>query len=140
MTDIHPYVQVLIVEDVSIDDPMGANRQVRNPTWEQIENAIESLDGKDRSTVIIGPLEPEQVFMVIGGGESGRLVCNVFDNGREYAVTDPAKPSDKVVEVLLGQTTVRSFNEIVDLDSPLLAARTYAETGMRDERLTWKEL
>jgi hypothetical protein len=73
-------------------------------------------------------------------GENNLFVVNVSDaEGREFALLDPRKPSDQFIDVLMGQTTTRSLREAVDLESALLAAKTYAESGILDKGLHWKE-
>lgn len=89
--------------------------------------------------MIIGPVVPEEIYMVVGNGRDGKYVCNVAaDTDREFALIDPSKPSDQYANVLVGQTTVRALNEIVDLVTVLTAAQTYAEHGTLDERLSWR--
>jgi hypothetical protein len=134
------YVKRLFMEDVRILDPQSPEVEVYDPTWDQIESAIRRLDGNHRSIVIIGQLDPETDFMGIGGGKDGVYRCFVYDRqGREFAVIDPSKPPDKLVDILMGQKTSVSLQECIDLDTVLLAAKSYAESGQLEKKLTWKE-
>ena len=129
----------LKAEDLTYADETLYKREVENPSWEMIKDAITRLDGDKRSTVVVGPSNLHEGFMVIGGGESGVYVCFVIDkDGTEINLLNPSEESDENMSVFMGETSIRSKKEAVDLETVLRVAKTYSASGKLDESLHWR--
>jgi Immunity protein Imm1 len=134
------YVRRLSIEDERILDPSSPELDAQNPSWDQIENGIHRLDGKYRTLLIIGQDNPEFDYMVIGGGKEGAYWCGLYDKtGREFVVIDPSQTSTMHVKVPTGQTTSVPIRETVDLETVIIAAKKYSESGERASELVWEE-
>lgn len=97
------------------------------------------MDGDKHSYVMLALEEDSDEMMVVGGGENNKYICMYYD-GDEYSLINPSEKSDAKVEVLMGQMSIRKKYEIIDLESVLLAVKTYAESGEMEKSLTWKKL
>lgn len=68
--------------------------------------------------------------MTIGGGEAGKYLVNVtFDNISFYNLVDLSKPDRKENLIVGGQEGNYPAKICVNLQTPLLAAKTFAESG-----------
>jgi immunity protein Imm1 of predicted polymorphic toxin system len=134
------YVKRLTIEDQRILDPYSPELAVSDPSWDQVETAIQQMDGRFRTLVILGQENSEFDYMVIGGGKEGIYWCGIFDQqGREFTLTDPGRSSTTCVKVPAGQSTSVPLRETVGLHEVIVAAKQYAETGDRTGKLTWVE-
>ena len=122
-----------------MDGPADSDRrQVKNPTWEQIEIAIRRLDG-DRCTLLILGIGDPVPHMGIGGGEDGRyIVYATPDNLSFHTLINPNAPPGKCMLKAGGQVGNYALKKCVSLREALLAVKTYAETGEVDAGLTWE--
>ena len=101
---------------------------IENPTWQQTEAAIDELDGKTRTLVTLGI--DEDTYMSIGGGEGGKYIVTVtFDNIEFYNLVDRARSSATEKQVVGGQLGTYPATICVSLQTALLAAKTFAESG-----------
>jgi len=130
------FVKRLSIDDTRVYDPDGA-LDIREPTWDVIEQAVRQLDGKYRTQIILGRTESE--FMVVGGGTNGMYSCGVIDqSGEEFAVIGERRDKAGHVVVPCGQPTPISNQEVIDLTAVLLAVKEYAESGQRCGQVKWK--
>jgi hypothetical protein len=119
------------------------DREVRNPTPEQVLDAISQLDGKISSYVMLFPGDPDDptnVFLAISGGNDGRYVIKHWDEetGVEQTVIDPTVTSGETVEVIMVHPSERSVREVMDLATAKKAALVYATSGKLAEDLHWE--
>ncbi|MDX2012394.1 MAG: Imm1 family immunity protein [Myxococcaceae bacterium] len=123
-------VKVLVYEDLGARRATGSKEvKVSDPSWHEIETAIRAMDGAERTSVVLRPsLEDPETMLVVGGGENDRRVCFFYD-GDEYNLVDQDNDSQEPVEVLMGQTSVRSRRELVPLEAVLAAVERFFETG-----------
>jgi hypothetical protein len=118
------------------------DREVRNPTVEQIIDAISQLDGKISSYVMLfpgDPDDPDNVFLAISGGNEGRYVIKHWDGeaGVEQTVIDPTVTSDERIEVIMVHPSSREAREVMNLATAKKAALVYATAGKLAEDLHW---
>jgi hypothetical protein len=119
------------------------DREVRNPTLQQIADAISRLDGKISSYVMLfpgDPDDPDNVFLAISGGNDGRYVIKHWDGQSEVerTVTDPKATSEERIEVVMVHPSSREAREVMDLATAKKAAFVYATTGKLAEDLHWE--
>lgn len=131
----------MFVVDLSIDKLVGNKDEgtfSENPTWQQIEATICELNGKNQTLVTLG--SDEESYMSIGGGEAGKYIVNVtFDGVTFYNLVDRSQ-TDRVESLVVGgQLGNYPAKLLANLDSVLLVAKSFAQTGKLEESLTWEE-
>jgi hypothetical protein len=119
------------------------DREVRNPTLEQIMDAISQLDGKSSSYVMFFPGDPDDpdgVFLAVSGGNEGRYVIKHWsgEDGVEHTLIDPTVTSNETVEVIMVHPSDRDVREVLDLATAKKAAHVYATTGKLATDLHWQ--
>jgi hypothetical protein len=126
-------IKLLDVQDYDSATP-GCLLKTFNPSWEDIEKAVRSLDNKKRSSM--GLEISEDFYMAIGGG-NGEYICQVFPD--MCRLLNPEIPEDSTAVKLLvvGQKSEYWAGECVPLELVLKAAKYYWETGKMAESLTW---
>ena len=99
------FIKLLDVQDYDSATP-GCLINTLNPSWEDIEQAIRSLDDKKRSSM--GLEISEDRYMAIGGG-NGVYICNVFPD--MCRLLNPAIPKDStdVKQLVVGQLVCLPF-------------------------------
>lgn len=120
------------------DNNPQKNIELENPSFDQIIEAVYSLDGNQHSYLMLCPEADSDEMMVIGGGEKNEYIC-LYYNGDEYSLINPNETSNEKVAVFMGQMCIRKKYELVNIQSVLLAVKTYAESGTKDRTLTWKK-
>jgi hypothetical protein len=134
------FVKYLDCEDYA--DIHNPDKEIENPTWNEIQKAILGLNGNTRSTVTIAR-DREDGYMGIGGGENGLyicFICSYLTGEEDWELCDPSKSTEQTVEMMTGQMTKKSLRSCIDLNSVLKAAETYANFGKRDRSLCWEML
>jgi len=130
----------MFIADLSVENWVGnkdEGRIIENPTWQQIEAAIDELDGKTRTLVTMGI--DEDTYMSIGGGEGGKYIVTVtFDNIEFYNLVDRARSSGTEKQVVGGQLGMYPATICVGLQTALLAAKTFAELGKLEGTIAWE--
>jgi hypothetical protein len=149
----------MFVSDLSVEKWVGNKDEgsfIENPTWQQIESAICQLNGTTQTLVTLGA--DEETYMSIGGGQAGKYIVNVTLDGMTFlnlvlargagniAVAKLAWPSDvdrsnSDLEQLVvgGQLGNYPAKMLTNLETALLAAKTFALTGELEESATWEE-
>ena len=119
----------MFVKDITNDSEF---RTTPCPSWKKIETAIRGLDG-DRSTLITLGGEGA-THMAIGGGVEGLYVVYMTpDNLNYYNLIAPSKPYEPVYLMAGGQLGQYPARQCIDLDTVLLAAKTFAQKGQLEE-------
>ena len=110
--------------------------KVPNPTWQNVESAIQSMNGDQRSIVTLDA--PDGSFMAVGGGENGIYVCFVVDSsGSELRLLGSPAASTGTVGVYMGQQNIRSRREVADLATVLAVANLFAMEGELSANHQW---
>ena len=118
---------------------------IESPRWEDVENAILSLDGTAVTEVMLAPAQPKgppdgDHHMGIGGGKNGMyIVYMTEDNFNFWNLEDTTKSrEDKSIIMLIGgqQGDYREA-QCVPREWALKAAREYFDHGRRVDGLTW---
>jgi Immunity protein Imm1 len=131
----------MFIRFLSVDKRVGRTNQgarLADPGWDAIENAIRQLDGKSRTSVMIG--RDDDTTMSIGGGPSLFTSVILIENSRgPYYLIDPNAPNAEVMLVVGGQKIGLPKNLTVDLATTLHAAKTFSETGELDATAHWQD-
>jgi len=114
-------------------------RVIRDPTWDDIEQAIQLLNGDTISETALANGDDVPYMGVAGGGESGYIVFVMHDDTNSHNLVDQSKSRDEVMLVAGGQMGSFEERHCVDLKTTLQAAKVYAETGTLDPSLYWEE-
>ena len=124
---------LLSIDDRS--DPVADDEVVESASWDQVESAIRSLDGKRRTMVTV---EQDEIRNLAVGGGDGRYLVTITEPDDEFrTLYEPGKGEDPVPLVTGGQLGEHPGRTVVDLDTALTAARTYFDTGALDPSLSW---
>lgn len=131
----------MFVSNLTIENWVGNKDEgsvIENPNWQQIETAILELNEKNKTLVTLGA--DEESYMSIGGGEVGKYIVNVtFDNMSFYNLVNYSK-SEKIENLVVGgQAGDYPAKMCVDLQTVLLAAKTFVELGKLEESVNWEE-
>ena len=118
---------------------------VLEPTWGQVEWAIDALDGDNLTLVTLGPAPPlgppeGDHHMAVGGGKDGSVVVYMTtDNVVFWSLADHDQP-DPQRRILMrtgGQEGDFRDAQRVPRSWALEAAREYFEHGARAKDLMW---
>ena len=139
------HIKVLDCEDL-FAQLAGHKIWIENPTWEQIEEAIDDLDGNGHSIIVlqkeINFLDDE--YMVIGGGGSDhRYVCFIRTpepNQLDWQLINPSGSTSLTAKILVSEMVELSLRDCVTYTDVLQAAETYALSGTKDKSLHWEQL
>lgn len=114
---------------------------IENPTWEDVEKMISSLDGWNRTLVTFGN-DDEGYYMAIGGGKDGRYITYASYNDEEelYNLVNQTGSKEELVELVVGgQRGNFPERNCVTQDMVLSAAKRFFETQEADPNMEWEE-
>lgn len=122
------------------------SKEIDSPSWDDVERAIESLDGERHTIVMLAPAPPlgppdGDHHMAVGGGKGGKYVVYMtLDNLHFGNLVAPEFEGDVAVvrQTIGGQEGEYAVSQCVSRQLALKAARKYFETGERAE-LEWRE-
>ena len=129
----------MFISEFSVEDWQGIqNKGSVQPVkeWQQIEVAINQLDGHHRTLVT---LEAEgETHMAIGGGEGKYLVYLTFDNEQFHYAVEPSNPNGDESLVVGGQEGLYPAKLFVNKDIAMKTAKTFAELGVMEKSVIWE--
>ncbi|MEH2453454.1 Imm1 family immunity protein [Nostoc sp.] len=129
------FISKFSVEDWIGNQNRGSVEQAQS--WLEIEAAIKELDGHRKTLVT---LETEgETHMAIGGGIQKYVVYVTFDNENFYYFVDLSKSNTDETVIVGGQEGVYPAKSCIDLNTTLKAAKTFAELGIMEESVIWKQ-
>ncbi|MEH2242511.1 Imm1 family immunity protein [Nostoc sp.] len=129
------FISKFSVEDWIGNQNRGSVEQAQN--WLEIEAAIKELDGHRKTLVT---LETEgEAHMAIGGGIQKCVVYVTFDNENFHYLVDLSKSNTDETVTVGGQEGIYPAKSCIDLNTTLKAAKTFAELGIMEESLIWKQ-
>ncbi|MEH2012715.1 Imm1 family immunity protein [Nostoc sp.] len=129
------FISKFSVEDWIGNQNRGSVEQAQS--WLEIEAAIKELDGHCKTLVT---LETEgETHMAIGGGIQKYVVYVTFDNENFYYLVDLSKSNTDETVIVGGQEGVYPAKSCIDLNTTLKAAKTFAELGIMEESVIWKQ-
>ena len=136
-------IKVLDCEDL-FAQLAGHEIWIEEPTWEQIEEGIDNLDGNGHSIVVLQKEIVGGEFMVIGGGGSDhRYVCFIRTpepDRLDWQLINPSGSTSLTAKIMVAEMVELSLRDCVTYTDVLQAAETYALSGTKDESLHWEQL
>lgn len=123
------------VKILSCDNTGGSNEEKENPSWEEVESSILSMDGETRSMVGL-MLDNSDHHLMIGGGNSN-FILNINTGDTVYFLIDPEKSEEEYVSLMAGQPSEYPENQIANLDTVLSVTKYYFEEGKPDNSQNW---
>jgi Immunity protein Imm1 len=131
--------KILAVKRLGGPDDSDSSERL-NPSWNDIETAIQNLDGEARTLVVLGIGNPVP-HMGIGGGANGQYILyETPDNLAFHNLINPNAGKGKVRLKAGGQEAEYRSKLCVGLAEVLRAAKTYAESGRIDPTLNWEHV
>ena len=129
-------VPIMRVEDST--RPAQWTYDIREPPWDEVQVAIEAMDGSTRSIVMLCVTPDYEELMGIGGGKHGLRCCFIVDSVGDLLLVDPEAGSKDVVTFLMGQISARPRDQLLPLGPILTAAKSYYDHAEPAPDLTWK--
>ena len=130
----------MLISDMTTEkwiDNKNESKLIKNPNWQQIQTAINELDGQSKTLVTIA-IDDEQ-YLTIGGGKLGKyVVCLTFDNMTFYHLINTGKKTEIQKLIIGGQLGAYPDKICVDFASVILATKTFVNTGERCGSLLWE--
>jgi hypothetical protein len=118
------------------------SKELANPSWEDVEQAIKALDGKARNDVYLSP-DPAvpETFLCVGGGNGEYVVSGSVEGERFPTVVVPGGSDELVSLIVGGQLSEFPRRFIVDLNAALTAAKSFLESGRFGEGdVVWEDV
>ncbi len=129
----------MFISKFSVEDWHGNQNQgcVQPATdWQQIEVAINQLDGMRRTLVTLET--DSETHMAIGGGVGKYLVYLTLNNEQFHYVVQPSHQNREESLVIGGQEGIYPAKLCVDKDTAIRAAKTFAEFGVMEKSVLWE--
>jgi hypothetical protein len=111
-------------------------QSIQNPAWNQVEEAICSLDGKARTIATLAI--SDDAYMLVSGRWNDLYMVNATPDSRQFfSLVDPARDKKKVVLFVGGQNGDFEANKLTSLRTVFEAAEYYYATGKIKETMNW---
>lgn len=113
--------------------------EIDNPSWEKVKSAINLLNQKERTQVVLKREDWSNIS--IGGGNGKYHVCLTTPDEQFFVLNDPVKEDIKSTEELVvgGQVGDYPAISIVSLNLVIEAVKFYFENGRINKELSWTE-
>jgi hypothetical protein len=117
---------------------VGIEKKKANPSIDEVEEAINSIDGTECQGVIF--FGEGESHLAVGGGASGRYVVYYSSESGEIVTLLSGGSNEEVFTLLIGgQEGIYPGNVIVDLQKVLIAVRAFSAAGKLDSKLQWRK-
>ena len=134
----------MIVKLLMIDNQPEGDDFIEDPSWDDIEEALNLMDGSYRTYLgLYKEEEPtEGDFLMVGGGvDKEQFVCSYFNEGEEYYVlNEQEKDPETVVNVPVGQMGAKKKKYVNPKGNILDAIKHFYETGDMDPEVKWQKI
>lgn len=125
----------MIVEENPKNPEEDIEKQVTE-LWD-VKKAIERLDGKERTAVILKKDEKNQ--MVIGGGANNKYVVIAKLQGKNYVMSNKFDVQKDPLEIIVGgKTKTYPSRKCMNLDMVLESAKHFADRGALAQTFNWE--
>jgi len=113
--------------------------EIENPSWEKVESAINLLNQREKTQVVLKLEDWSNIS--IGGGNGKYHVCFTTPDERFFVLNEPNKKDMESTEELVvgGQIGNYPSPSIVSLNLVIKAAKFYFEYGKINKELSWTE-
>ena len=129
------FISKFSVEDWQGNQNKGSVQVAKN--WQQIQEAIEQLDGRRRTLVTLET--GGEAHMAIGGGATQYFIYLTFDNEEFYYVVNLTGLDVEERLIVGGQEGIYPSKFCVGKDIAMKVAKTFAELGVMDKSMTWQQ-
>lgn len=131
----------MFVKHLSLDewhDRADHGGEIADPTFDQAQQAIAALDGKQKTMAILADQEGGDHYMIVAGQWDGRYLVNATtDNVDFFSLVDPSRSSDKRLLYVGGQNGWYEDRKCVTLECALEATKHFYETGEMKSTMNW---
>ena len=117
------------------DGPLSQEPKVLNPTWKDVETAIQRLDANRYTMTYL--LADEGLQLLIGGGNGQFVMTVILDEDRHLTAKDENKPIGKIELTVGGQTGIYDSQIVWDLQTTLECARLFWQDNTLHPSVTW---
>jgi hypothetical protein len=107
------------------------------PSSDDVVRAVQALDGRTRTLVILEVSDDHH--MGIGGGGGGYIVYMTVDNQTFKNLVIAGKTGPKISLICGGQEGEFAAKQCVDLPTAQRAAEAFANDGQADPTLNWED-
>jgi hypothetical protein len=128
------------VEQMTVDLWCGVKCKqelVRNPSVEQFESALRSLDGNKRTLLCLESATGPQ--LVVGGGDGGYVVYLAFSDAEFWNLLSEIESDERVLVTAGGQQGDYPLGQVVDRQRAYQAGIAFLRHGGLAENLKWKK-
>lgn len=109
---------------------------IENPSWEQIEVAIRSLNNKNKNDLYLHV--GVNSWLCVGGGEGQYVLTGAVNDHSFPVLVNPQKAlAQKLVLIIGGQACEYSANCVHDLSQTLQATRDFFDFGGFSSKTSW---
>jgi hypothetical protein len=135
----------MIVKLLMVENQPEGDDFIEEPTWDDIEEALNMMEGNDRTYIGLYKVEEptDEEFLMVGGGEDGKnYVCTYYNRAKgEYTVVNQhEKDPDGVIEVPIGQVIGKRKKFCNDLKDIIQPVKYFYESGTMSPDVKWEKL
>jgi hypothetical protein len=116
--------------------PAGNPRTKANPSWDDIEAEVWSLDG-DRNDSIALDGAGTSYMGICGGGDDHYVVAGFLEGFGSFICASGQKDGSPIDVAVTGDFNTYPSKHVVDLDKAIAAAKVFCEQGVLSDRLRW---
>ncbi len=114
------------------------SKVLQHPSWNDVIEAVERLDGNAHDGVVLNAANGS--YLGIVGGHDGRfVVAGRRLDGKPFILRVGQTVGMWIAVTVGGQDNEYGDNEVVAMDTALVVARTFFESGKCDDRYQWSE-
>jgi hypothetical protein len=108
-------------------------------SWEEIESHIRRMDGSSLSSVAIYIDQPEDVRLIVSGGNSGLFMCHATYDDDYWFLLDPSLEDSGPVTITVAELLEKyDLSVCHDVETAVRAARVYFEAARLDPSSCWE--
>ena len=113
---------------------LSNDTEIENPTWEQVEKAIKSLDA-DQHTMVI--LTSDTQSLIIGGGQGQYIITVLFGDDNHVSARRKSPIVGDIELNIGGQTGFYSKRLVLDFALAIHVVMIFWQKEILDPNLEW---
>ena len=130
----------MYVNTAILEQSPPPSRTVHDPTWDEVQQMIELMDGRECTSLILEHTEED--YLTIGGG-GAQYICEIYKQTAPsdfhfWNLVDPNPRVTEPVRMMVGVEIYVEPQNCVDRSAVIRAAKTYCESGAVDATLPWE--
>ena len=132
----------MIIERLTVCEWTGGRRsdtEIDAPSWSDVEAAVRELNNRNLNDIYLCARDSHpETFLAIGGGAGQYIVSGAIEGEVFPTVIDPERSAEPRIRLMVGgQLGDYPGNYVIGLESALLAAKSYYDTGSFDGPIKW---